>query len=82
MSTPEALTYYAVLGVNREASIEALKAAYYQKALLLHPDKAKDPESTESFQVVQEAWRVSIKYQRPYITDMRSISIRNTICWV
>jgi molecular chaperone DnaJ len=58
MSSIGALTYYEVLGVDKGAEEETLKAAYHQKALLLHPDKSRDSESNNGFQILQEAWRV------------------------
>ena len=32
------MTYYDILGVNSKASVEDIKKAFRERALLLHPD--------------------------------------------
>jgi curved DNA-binding protein len=48
-------SYYDVLGVDRQASPDAIKKAYRQKASLYHPDK--EGGSKTKFQEVEEAYR-------------------------
>jgi curved DNA-binding protein len=50
--------YYAVLGVSRDASPEAVKKAYRSLARKLHPDVNKDPKAEERFKRVNEAYEV------------------------
>jgi molecular chaperone DnaJ len=47
--------YYKILGVDRQASPDAIKKAYRQKASLYHPDK--EGGSKVKFQEVEEAYR-------------------------
>ena len=48
--------YYQILGVDRNASPDAIKRAYRQKASLYHPDK--EGGSKVKFQEVEEAYRI------------------------
>jgi curved DNA-binding protein len=48
-------SYYDVLGVDRQATPDAIKKAYRQKASLYHPDK--EGGSKTKFQEVEEAYR-------------------------
>ena len=48
-------SYYDILGVDRQASPDAIKRAYRQKASLYHPDK--EGGSKVKFQEVEEAYR-------------------------
>lgn len=48
-------SYYDILGVDRNASPDAIKKAYRQKASLYHPDK--EGGSKVKFQEVEEAYR-------------------------
>lgn len=51
--------YYAILGVQRDASQDDLKKAYRKLAMKLHPDRNKDdPASEERFKEVNEAYAV------------------------
>jgi len=50
--------YYEILGVSRKASREEIKKAYRKLARKYHPDVAKDPQATENFKEVQEAYDI------------------------
>ncbi len=49
--------YYAILGVARDASPAAIKAAYRKLAQKYHPDVTKDPQGEEKFKEIAEAWQ-------------------------
>lgn len=50
---------YDLLGVSPDVSQAELRRAYKKKAVQLHPDKNQnDPEATEKFQAVNEAYEV------------------------
>ena len=58
-----AATYYDVLGVARDASLEDVKAAYRKAVLHLHPDKSHGGSSTlpadkSAFLTLHTAWQV------------------------
>jgi curved DNA-binding protein len=48
--------YYAVMGVERTASPEEIKAAYRKLARKYHPDVSKEPNAEEKFKEVAEAY--------------------------
>src|SRR5882672_4723337 len=48
--------YYAILGVERGASEEAIKKAYRRLARKFHPDVSKEPNAEERFKEVGEAY--------------------------
>lgn len=50
--------YYEILGIARDASPEQIKKAYRQKAMKLHPDVATEPDASEKFKKVAEAYEV------------------------
>ncbi len=50
--------YYALLGVERSTSPEALKKAYRRLARKYHPDVSKEPDAEARFKEVQEAYEV------------------------
>lgn len=50
--------YYKILGVDRDASDEAIKRAYRKLARKYHPDVHKGADAAERFQAVGEAYDV------------------------
>ena len=51
--------YYEILGVERDASPEAIKKAYRRRAMKVHPDVAQDDaEAAEKFKELSEAYEV------------------------
>ena len=50
--------YYAILGLTREASEDAIKKSYRKLARKYHPDVSKEPQAEERFKEVQEAYEV------------------------
>ncbi len=57
-------SYYALLGVLRDASAEEIRRAYFDSAQRLHPDKNQLPGETELFLEVQQAYEVLSNPQR------------------
>jgi len=49
--------YYATLGVERNATEAAIKAAYRKLAHKYHPDVSKEPDAEEKFKEVAEAYK-------------------------
>jgi hypothetical protein len=64
------LTYYDVLDLDRDATADEIKEAYYRLAREFHPDVAKDdPDVAQKFAVVNEAYRVLTDSQRRHQYD-------------
>ena len=64
------MTYYDVLRLDRDATTEEIKAAYYELAREHHPDVAgQDPEVGKRFALISEAYRVLSDQQRRYQYD-------------
>ena len=57
--------YYDVLGVNKSASADQIKAAYRKLAVKHHPDKNKgDKTSEEKFKEASEAYHILSNTER------------------
>lgn len=52
------MTYYGALGVKRDADAAAVKTAYRQMAKRWHPDVNRDPDATEMFKRIGQAYEV------------------------
>jgi uncharacterized protein (DUF1800 family) len=51
--------YYRILGLGRQATDDAIRASYLRLAKAWHPDlHPEDPQFTEQFKALQEAYRV------------------------
>jgi len=59
MATRQNKDYYEILGVEKNATLDEIKKSYRRLALKWHPDKNQDnPESTEKFKSITEAYEV------------------------
>lgn len=66
VSTNEHDSYYAVLGVSRDASLEDVRRSYRQLAQVCHPDKISDPTARE--QAAEDFTRIQQAYEVPHQT--------------
>jgi DnaJ-class molecular chaperone len=51
-------THYDILGVSKEANDNDIKKAYRKLSLQYHPDRNPDPEATEKYKAINEAYEV------------------------
>jgi len=66
-------TYYQILGVPPNANGDDIKLQYRKLALKLHPDKNRDdPNATERFQELQEAYEVLSDPEKRVAYDQNS----------
>ena len=63
-------SYYEILGVDKDASAEAIKKAYRKQAMKYHPDRNQgDAEAEEKFKEAAEAYEVLSDLQKRQIYD-------------
>lgn len=73
MATMNEKDYYAILGVDKDASQKDIQRAFQQKARKLHPDVNKAPDAEERFKEISEAYAVlSDEQKRARYDAMRS----------
>jgi len=71
--------YYSDLKVDKSATAEEIKKAYRRMALKYHPDKNKDPDATEKFKEINEAYEVlSDAEKRSYYDQYGSANMGNS----
>ncbi|MFM1931593.1 MAG: hypothetical protein RL226_896 [Bacteroidota bacterium] len=56
MTTDSIETYYKILGVPSDATVQDIKRAYRLKAMKLHPDNNKSPDAHDEFVLLTEAY--------------------------
>jgi curved DNA-binding protein CbpA len=57
-------TYYTLLGVSRNASLEEIKSAYRGLASRYHPDINKDDDANEVFKLINRAHKTLIDSEK------------------
>src|SRR5659263_630888 len=50
--------YYEILGLDKKASTDDIKASYRKLAMQYHPDKNKSPDAEEKFKEISESYAV------------------------
>jgi hypothetical protein len=61
--------FYAILQVEKTASLKEIQRAYKRLALQYHPDKTTDPEAKEIFQTVKRAYDILSDDKKKRIYD-------------
>ena len=51
-------THYEILGVKKSATQDEIRTAYRRLVLKYHPDRSKDPKSTDVFIRITEAYEI------------------------
>lgn len=51
-------SFYEILGLNSDCSLEAIKKAYKDRLLNSHPDKTRDTSFSNEVNAIQEAYKV------------------------
>lgn len=63
-------TYYEILGISRDASMEEIKKAFRKLSLKYHPDKCNDQDSNSKFQRINEAYETLYDIEKRKIYDL------------
>jgi hypothetical protein len=58
------VNFYQVLGVERTASSQSIRAAFHHRAMLYHPDRNRNGDAARQFQQIHDAWAVLKDPQR------------------
>ncbi len=61
--------YYEVLGINKNATTNEIKKAFRTLAMKYHPDRNKEPDATEKFKEINEAYEVLSDEKRRKVYD-------------
>lgn len=64
-------TYYQILDVDNNATIEQIRRAFRRKAKECHPDISKDSDSKERFQKLNEAHQILTDPNKRRLYDIR-----------
>jgi curved DNA-binding protein CbpA len=68
------MKYYNELGIQSTATHDQIKKSYRKLAILLHPDKnINDPEASQKFQKLGEAYQVLSNPQLRHIYDSQGV---------
>jgi curved DNA-binding protein CbpA len=73
------MSYYQILGIEKNASQEDIKKAYRKLALENHPDKNKDPGATQKFQEISKAYEVLSDSEKRKKYDNPSSGVPQTV---
>jgi DnaJ-class molecular chaperone len=65
-------TFYDILGVSKDASELDIKKSYRKLSLQYHPDRNADPEATEKYKKINEAYEILSDSQKRQQYDMES----------
>ncbi|XP_055912868.1 dnaJ homolog subfamily A member 3, mitochondrial [Eupeodes corollae] len=68
-----ALDLYEILGVEKNASVQLIKAAYYDLAKKYHPDAKPTPKETQTFRRISEAYRILSDQKTRFEYDQKGV---------